>query len=60
MIFNKDHDTAEEGQLQIASSEASSQSEARFLQPSIGVRYNYYVQLVEIKRDWIRVPNLKF
>ena len=24
------------------------------------VRYNYYVQLVEIKRDWMRVPNLKF
>ena len=59
-IFNKDHDTAEEGRLQIALSKASSQSKAKFLQLSIGVRYNYYVQLVAIKRDWIRVPNLKF
>ena len=24
------------------------------------VRYNYYVQLVATKRDWMRVPNLKF
>ena len=32
--------------------------EARFLQPSIRLRYN--VQLVETRRDWMRVPNLKF
>ena len=32
----------------------------RFLQPSIQLRYNYYVQLVATKRDWMRVPNLKF
>jgi hypothetical protein len=31
----------------------------RFLQPSIQLRYNYYVQLVATKRDWMRVPNLK-
>src|SRR6266576_2955698 len=24
------------------------------------VRYNYYVQLVATKRDWMRVPNVKF
>ena len=34
-------------------------SEARFLQPSIRLRYNYYVQLVATKRDWMRVPNFK-
>jgi len=39
-IFNKDHDTAEEGRSR------------RFLQSSIRIRYNYYVQLVAIKRDW--------
>jgi len=33
---------------------------ARFLQPSIWLRYNYHVQLVAIKRYWIRVPNLIF
>ena len=32
----------------------------RFLQPSIGVRYDYYVQLVATKRDRMRVANLKF
>ena len=32
----------------------------RFLQPSIGVRYDYYVQLVAIKRGRMRVANLKF
>ena len=37
-IFDKDHDTAEEGR-------------SRFLQPSIRLRYNYYVQLVATKRD---------
>src|SRR5271169_2348972 len=42
--INEDHDTAE----------------ARFLQPSIRLRYNYSVQLVATRRDWIRVPNLKF
>ena len=31
---------------------------ARFLQPSIRFRYNYHVQLVAIKRHWMRVPNL--
>jgi hypothetical protein len=35
-------------------------AEARFLQPSIRLRYNYYVQLVATRRDWMRVPNLKF
>src|ERR1700733_11929216 len=34
-------------------------AEAKFLQPSIRLRYNYYVQLVATKRDWMRVPNLK-
>ena len=47
MIFDKDHDTAEEGQLQ------------RFLQPSIRLRYNCYVQLVATKRGRMRVANLK-
>ena len=32
----------------------------RFLQLSIRLRYNYYVQLVAIKRDWMRVANLIF
>jgi hypothetical protein len=32
----------------------------RFLQPSIRLRFDYYVQLVAIKRDWMRVANLKF
>jgi hypothetical protein len=32
----------------------------KFLQPSIRLRYNYYVQLVATRRDWMRVPNLKF
>jgi len=32
----------------------------KFLQPSIRLCYNYYVQLVATKRDWMRVPNLKF
>ena len=32
----------------------------RFLQLSIRLRYNYYVQLVAVKRDWMRVLNLKF
>ena len=41
--INEDHDTAE----------------ARFLQPSIRLRYNYYIQLGATKRGWIRVPNLK-
>jgi hypothetical protein len=31
----------------------------KFLQPSIRLRYNYYVQLVAIRRDWMRVANLK-
>jgi len=34
-------------------------TEAMFLQPSIWLRYNYYVQLVATRRDWMRVPNLK-
>ena len=34
--------------------------EAESLQPSIRLRYNYYVQLVATRRDWMRVPNLKF
>ena len=61
-IFDKDHDTVEEGQLRIALSslEAPSPLKARFLQLSIGVRYNYYVQLVAIKRNWMRVANLNF
>jgi len=33
-IFNKDHDTAEEGRSQ-------SLPEVKFLQPSIGVRYDF-------------------
>jgi len=53
-IFDKGQDTAEEGRSRIA----SSPPEARFLQPSIRLRYNYYIQLVAIKRDWMRVPNL--
>ena len=36
-IFDKDHDTA---------------GSRRFLQPSIRLRYNYYVQLVATRRDW--------
>jgi hypothetical protein len=44
-IFDKDHDTT---------------GSRRFLQPSIRLRYNYYIQLVATKRDWMRVPNLKF
>ena len=44
-IFDKDHDTT---------------GSRRFLQPSIRLRYNYYVQLVATRRDWMRVPNLKF
>ena len=35
-------------------------AEAKFLQPSMRLRYNYYVQLVAARRDWMRVPNLKF
>ena len=31
----------------------------RFLQPSIRLRFNYYVQLVAIRRNWMRVPNLQ-
>jgi hypothetical protein len=34
-------------------------AEAKFLQPSMRLRYNYYVQLVATRRDWMRVPNLK-
>ena len=45
---------AEEGRLRIA----SSLSEVRFLQPSIWHHHNYYIQLVAIKRNWMRVPNL--
>jgi hypothetical protein len=30
-----------------------------FLQPSIRLRYNYCVQLVAVRRDWMRVANLK-
>ena len=48
-ILNKDHDTAEEGRS----------PEAKFLQPSIRLRYNYYVQLVATKRGRMRVANLK-
>ena len=47
-IFDKDHDTAEEGRLQ------------RFLQSSVRLRYNCYVQLVATKRGRMHVPNLKF
>ena len=46
-IFDKDHDTVEKGRS------------PEFLQPSIRLRYNYYVQLVVIKRDWMCVANLK-
>ena len=46
-IFDKDHDTTEEGLI-------ASPPEAKFLQPSIQLRYNYYVQLVAIWRA--RVP----
>jgi len=38
---------------------ASSLLEARFLQPSIRLRFNYYIQLVAIKRDWMLEANLK-
>ena len=31
----------------------------RSLRAATAVRYNYYVQLVAIERDWMRVPNLK-
>ena len=55
-IFNKDHNTAEEGWSRIA----SSPSEAKFLQPSIRLHYNDYVQLVATKRGQMRVANLKF
>jgi len=34
-------------------------TEPKFLQPSMRLRYNYYVQLVATRRDWMRVPNLK-
>ena len=54
MIFDKDYDTAK-----AYPRTASSPPKARFLQPSIRLRYNYYVQLVAIKRDWMREPNLK-
>ena len=47
MIFDKDHNTME-GRSR------------RFLQPSVRLRYNYYVQLVATKRDWMCVPNVKF
>ena len=43
-IFDKDHDIV---------------GSRRFSQPSIWLRYNYYVQLVATKRDWMRVPNVK-
>jgi len=33
--------------------------EARFLQLSIRLHFNYYIQLVAIKRDWMREANLK-
>jgi len=42
--INEDHDTVE----------------PKFLQPSMRLRYNYHVQLVATRRDWMRVPNLKF
>ena len=29
------------------------------MQLSIRLRYNYYVQLVAIERDWMPVPNLQ-
>ena len=32
--------------------------ETKFLQPSIWLRYNYYVQLVATRRNWMRVTNL--
>ena len=32
----------------------------RSLRAATAVRYNYYVQLVAIERDWMRVPNLKY
>jgi len=38
---------------------ASSPLEARFLRPSIRLRFNYYVQLVAIKRGRMREANLK-
>ena len=31
----------------------------RSLRIATAVRYSYYVQLVAIRRDWMRVPNLK-
>ena len=52
-MFDKDHDTTEEGLI-------ASPPEVKFLQPSIRLRYNYYVQLVATRRNWMRVPNLKF
>jgi len=30
------------------------------LRVATAVRYNYYVQLVATRRNWMRVPNLKF
>ena len=56
MIFDKDHDITEEGRLRIASSLRS----FKFLQPSIGVRYDYYVQLVAIERGQMRVAVFEF
>jgi hypothetical protein len=44
-IFDKDHDTA---------------GSRGFLQPSIRLRYNYYVQLVATKRGRMRVPNVHY
>ena len=32
----------------------------RSLRVAIAIRYNYYVQLVAIRRDWMRESNLKF
>ena len=32
----------------------------RSLRVAIAIRYNYYIQLVAIRRDWIRVLNVKF
>lgn len=41
--INKDYDTVE----------------PKFLQPSMRLRYNYYIQLVVTKQDWMRVPNFE-
>jgi len=30
------------------------------LRVATAIRYNYYIQLVATKRDWMRIPNLKF